>query len=339
MSVKPVISISMGDYNGIGPEVILNALKKIDRRRSRPLLIGFRKVFQYYQSKWNQPLTLVKIPKGDEIPSLANRSNDAIPVLEIEQSEDFQIEPGIPTAHTGTCSMEAVSTGVELCLQHQADALVTAPISKEAISMAGFRHPGHTEFLAERTETDHVQMILASDTLRVALATVHVPLSKVPKLINRERIRAELAALHLSMQKDFGVPEPRLALLGLNPHAGDGGVIGREEIEILRPELDAAKRSGIQADGPFAADGFFGSGQWRSYDAILAMYHDQGLIPFKTLSFGRGVNFTAGLPIIRTSPDHGTGFDIAGQGKAESTSFEAAYNLAVSMATRQHHEV
>ncbi|MEX0890399.1 MAG: 4-hydroxythreonine-4-phosphate dehydrogenase PdxA, partial [Balneolaceae bacterium] len=322
----------------IGPEVILKALKRIDRSRSRPILIGFQELFQFYQSKWKDPFQLLKIQQGDEIPSLVNRPDTSLPVLEIKHSEGLQIEPGIPTAHTGTCSMEAVSTGVDLCLQHQADALVTAPISKEAISMAGFRHPGHTEFLAERTGTDHVQMILTSDTLRVALATVHVPLSKVPKLINRQRIRTELAELHLSMQRDFGIPEPRLALLGLNPHAGDGGVIGREEIEILRPELDSANKRGIQADGPFAADGFFGSGQWRSYDAILAMYHDQGLIPFKTLSFGRGVNFTAGLPIIRTSPDHGTGFDIAGQGQAESTSFEAAYNLAVSMATRQHHE-
>ncbi|MEX2585765.1 MAG: 4-hydroxythreonine-4-phosphate dehydrogenase PdxA [Balneolaceae bacterium] len=338
MSAKPIIAISMGDYNGIGPEVILKALKRIDRSRSRPILIGFQELFQFYQSKWKDPFQLLKIQQGDEIPSLVNRPDTSLPVLEIKHSEGLQIEPGIPTAHTGTCSMEAVSTGVDLCLQHQADALVTAPISKEAISMAGFRHPGHTEFLAERTGTDHVQMILTSDTLRVALATVHVPLSKVPKLINRQRIRTELAELHLSMQRDFGIPEPRLALLGLNPHAGDGGVIGREEIEILRPELDSANKRGIQADGPFAADGFFGSGQWRSYDAILAMYHDQGLIPFKTLSFGRGVNFTAGLPIIRTSPDHGTGFDIAGQGQAESTSFEAAYNLAVSMATRQHHE-
>lgn len=338
MSAKPIIAISMGDYNGIGPEVILKALKRIDRNRSLPILIGFQELFQFYQSKWKNPFQLLKIQQGEEISSLANRTDAPLPVLEIRHSEGLQIEPGTPTAHTGTCSMEAVSTGVDLCLQHQADALVTAPISKEAISMAGFRHPGHTEFLAERTGTSHVQMILTSDTLRVALATVHVPLSEVPKLINRERIRTELAALHLSMQKDFGVPEPRLALLGLNPHAGDGGVIGREEIEVLRPEMDSVKKRDIQVDGPFAADGFFGSGQWRSYDAILAMYHDQGLIPFKTLSFGRGVNFTAGLPIIRTSPDHGTGFDIAGRGQAESTSFEAAYNLAVSMASRQQHE-
>lgn len=338
MPAKPVIAISMGDYNGIGPEVILKALKRIDRSQSRPVLIGFQELFQFYQSKWKDPFQLLKIQHGDEIPSLANRPDTSLPVLEIRPSEGLQIEPGIPTAHTGTCSMEAVSTGVDLCLQHQADALVTAPISKEAISMAGFRHPGHTEFLAERTGTGHVQMILTSDTLRVALATVHVPLSEVPKLINRERIRTELEALHLSMQNDFGVPEPRLALLGLNPHAGDGGVIGHEEIEILRPELESAQKRGVQVEGPFAADGFFGSGQWRSYDAILAMYHDQGLIPFKTLSFGRGVNFTAGLPIIRTSPDHGTGFDIAGCGQAESTSFESAYNLAVSMATRQQHE-
>ncbi|MDX1642381.1 MAG: 4-hydroxythreonine-4-phosphate dehydrogenase PdxA, partial [Balneolaceae bacterium] len=204
--------------------------------------------------------------------------------------------------------------------------------SKEAIHMAGYDVPGHTEFLAEKTGTKEVVMVLASDDLRVALATIHIPLKDVKKSLQKDKLQRYLRILYRSLNVDFGIEKPKIGVLGLNPHAGDGGVIGNEEIELITPALQELSEEGILVDGPFAADGYFGSQLYKIYDATLAMYHDQGLIPFKALTFGTGVNFTAGLPIIRTSPDHGTAFNIAGENIADEQSFQSAYQMAVMMA-------
>ena len=312
----------MGDYNGIGPEVILKTLSNYSAENVAPLVLGHENVLRHYNNSGDHH-TVTK--PEDALPGKVN-------VMNCVKESQVEITPGKINKQAGACSMESVAMGIELCLSGKADALVTAPISKEAIQKAGYDVPGHTEFLAEKTETEDFMMILANKNLRVGLATIHVPLSAVPSLITQKSLVRHLSILDRSLKRDFGRSSPKIAVFGLNPHAGDGGVIGTEEIDIIKPAVIHAQHNGIEADGPFAADGFFGNRMQNRYDAILAMYHDQGLIPFKALTFGTGVNFTAGLPIIRTSPDHGTAFDIAGQNKADHRSFESAFLLAVQMA-------
>jgi 4-hydroxythreonine-4-phosphate dehydrogenase len=209
--------------------------------------------------------------------------------------------------------------------------MVTLPISKEAINLTDYKIPGHTEFLATKTNTASVLMMLVNGDLRVALTTVHIPISDVAHTITKKLIIEKATILNNSLKSDFSISNPKIAVLGLNPHAGDGGVIGKEEIEIIQPAIKELQEQGVLASGPYPADGFFGQKRHLQYDAILAMYHDQGLAPFKLISFGKGVNFTAGLPIIRTSPDHGTAFDIANKGVADPSSFLQAYQLAVEL--------
>lgn len=323
--MMPIIAISMGDPNGIGPEVTLKSLKSTDLIRSIPVWIGHQNVLEYYAKECNIDLPIR--------PLRENVKPEPRHVYYFELSEkDFQLEPGSITKEAGEASMQAVQKGIDLCLSGSADALVTAPISKEAIHKAEYKVPGHTEFLAEKTDTDEVVMVLASEDLRVALATVHIPLKAVVDSLQKEKIQRYLRILYKSLEKDFGIHKPKIGVLGLNPHAGDGGVIGNEEIKLITPALDELSDEEILVDGPFAADGYFGSQLYKVYDATFAMYHDQGLIPFKALTFGTGVNFTAGLPIIRTSPDHGTAFNIAGKNLADERSFTAAYEMAVKMA-------
>ena len=327
--MKPIIAISMGDYNGIGPEIILKSLKKEDLTQSVPIIIGSYSVINTYSRLLN--INLPVKPISD--------FNDAeigtVYFYDISPGFDLPVNPGKITEEAGGIAMEAVDFGVKCCMEKKCHALVTAPISKEAISLAGYTVPGHTEFLAEKTSAKKYMMILASDVMRVGLATIHIPLKDVAGSINRESLTEQIYMLNDSLIRDFSIKEAKIAVLGLNPHAGDGGVLGREEIEIIEPVVKRLSQNGIKADGPFAADGFYGSGLYEKYDGILAMYHDQGLIPFKTLSFGRGVNFTAGLPIIRTSPDHGTAFNIAGKNQADEQSFSQAYKLAVDMAVKR----
>ena len=212
--------------------------------------------------------------------------------------------------------------------------MTTCPISKEVIARAGFAFPGHTEFIAEQTGADEVLMMMVSGGLRVGLVTAHIPLSEVASAITRETVGRTIRMMAASLRGDYGIETPRIAVLGLNPHAGDGGVLGPEEREIIKPAMDSLSHL-AELTGPYPADGFFGSGKWKEVDGIVAMYHDQGLAPFKALSFGRGVNMSAGLPIVRTSPDHGTGFDIAGSGRAEASSLKAALVLAAEIAKRR----
>lgn len=330
--MKPRIAITMGDPNGIGPEVTLKALLQDERPDIHPLLIGDPALFESTIDHLNLSARILAVQSWMDADLSA--ASPEIPVLPIQETSGSWTA-GEATPASGAASMSAVGMAIDLCMQKEADAMVTAPISKEAISMAGLPWPGHTEFLAHRTGTKRVQMILCTDQLRVALATIHIPLCDVAAAITAEEITAQLNRFHTALNQDFGIDDPTIAVLGLNPHAGDGGVIGREEIDILDPVLKEARNRGMSVTGPHPADGFFGSGQWRQVDGILAMYHDQGLIPFKTLSFGKGVNFTAGLPIIRTSPDHGTGYSIAGQGVASPDSMKAAIRMARTLAIKR----
>lgn len=322
----PVIAISMGDPNGIGPEVALKFLNQSNLSNSIPVLIGSGNVLEYYSEICDIHLPLRTFTEEDLL------ENGNVYLVDLNNDVNFELSPGKISAQAGEISMRAVQKGIELCMTDQTDALVTAPISKEAIHNAGYDVPGHTEFLAEKTGTEEVVMMLASENLRVALATIHIPLKDVAKSIKKESLQSYLKILHESLKTDFGLYEPKIGVLGLNPHAGDGGVIGKEETELILPAIDVLSTEGLNVFGPFAADGYFGNEMYEQFDATFAMYHDQGLIPFKTLTFGEGVNFTAGLPIIRTSPDHGTAFDIAGKNIADEQSFQSAYKMAVMLA-------
>lgn len=320
------IAISMGDYNGIGPEIIIKTLSRLITARATPVVIGHRSVFEYYSTTFNYPLpSYATITQPDEI------QDGIVNFVNLESSNNITPEPGELTEHAGRVAMEAVETGIDWGIQKHTHALVTAPISKEAVNKAGYHIPGHTEFLAEKTDTNEYIMMLVNDELRVGLVTIHIPVAKVAAEITTDNVFKNLRIINRTLKNDFNIPEPRIAVLGLNPHAGDGGIIGMEEIEIITPAIEKAKANSIIAEGPFPADGFFGMRKYMEYDSVLAMYHDQGLVPFKTLSFGGGVNVTGGLPIIRTSPDHGTAFDIAGHNVANPSSFQEAATLAVKL--------
>lgn len=325
----PRIGISIGDFNGIGPEIILKSLSLINLEESTPVILAPSSILDFYAKMYKLRVELNICPFLDEI------EDGSINLLNLP-SEHFEVQPGVQTEQSGLTSMQSIELGIELASHEITQALVTAPISKEAVNKAGYEIPGHTEFLAEKTKTKEVLMMLVNNNLRVALVTAHVPISKVSTLITEELILAKLDILNQSLISDFGIESPKIAVFGLNPHAGDGGVIGDEEINVLSPTLKKAASKGIQVEGLFPADGFFGQKLHKNYDAILAMYHDQGLVPFKLLSFGDGVNFTAGLPIIRTSPDHGTAFNIAGEGIADPSSFLKAYELAVLLAKKRY---
>lgn len=323
--MKPIIGISIGDFNGIGPEIILKGLSQIDLVKSVPLILAPKSILEFYAKELKLAIHINRCEFLDEIDS------DHINLLDIP-ADSLEITPGKQSKSSGLLAMQSIELGIELALNEITHAIVTAPISKEAVNLAGYNIPGHTEFLAEKTNTDDVLMMLVNEGLRVALVTAHIPISSISKSITEQLILSKLKLLTESLVRDFNIESPKIAVFGLNPHAGDGGVIGTEERDVIQPALEKANKLGIMVQGPFPADGFFGQRLDKEYDAILAMYHDQGLAPFKLLSFGKGVNFTAGLPIIRTSPDHGTAFNIAGKGLASPSSFIQAYELAVQLA-------
>ena len=327
------VAISSGDFNGIGPEVILKTLQSIPLKGITPVILSDLKVVNYYAQTLNLDLHL---HKADDI---NNTQQETINILECYGDENPDIQPGAFTKQSGKCAMLAVEKAVELCNNGTVDAMVTAPISKEAVNLAGYKIPGHTEFLAEHTNTDDFMMMLVHEGLRVGLATVHIPVSQVPASLDEAVVGKYISIMSKTLTRDFNISQPRIAVLGLNPHAGDGGIIGTDEIDFIIPAIEKAKRDGLSVSGPFPADGFFGNRKYEQFDGVLAMYHDQGLIPFKTIAFGGGVNFTGGLPIIRTSPDHGTAFDIAGQNKADPSSFNEAFELAVELAKNRKSKV
>ncbi len=317
---KPKVAITLGDANGIGPEVTLKSLADEALLCSvDPVIVGSEAVLEAHAYE----IANCKL-------QVANLS-----ILEVGGGTAPAVQFGKTTKAAGALAVRAIEKAVDLCLEGAVEAMVTAPISKEAVRRAGFAYPGHTEFIAARTGSDSHMMLMVSEVLRVGLVSAHVPLRDAHAAVTQARMLEKLRILTVSLRRDFGIDAPRIAVLGLNPHAGDGGVIGREEIEIIAPALEAARAEGLPAEGPFPADGFFGARRHEHFDAVLATYHDQGLVPFKTLSFGRGVNFTAGLPIVRTSPDHGTAFDLAGQDRADAGSMKAALRLACTVARRR----
>lgn len=329
---RPRLAISLGDPNGIGPEVTLKALR--DARLLKyvePVLVGSAHVLKIHAKRLDARDVRFHIVREipDEIPE------GSLTVLDIAKGEKPWVHFGEIKEEAGRLAMQAVEVATDLCKAGQVDGMVTAPISKEAIALAGYTSPGHTEFIAGRCDTQAYTMMMVSGTFRVGLVTTHIPIAEIPQRVTSDAIREKLRILDESLRRDFGIGRPRIAVLGLNPHAGDGGVMGREEIEVIAPSIQAACDAGHLVFGPFAADGFFAMGGHRTYDAVLAMYHDQGLIPFKFAAFDTGVNFTAGLPLVRTSPDHGTAFDIAGQGKAAEASMRSALYAAIDIARRR----
>lgn len=327
------VGISCGDLNGIGLEVVLKCFE--DTRmlaEVTPVLYCSAKALSHHR----------KALKLDEVQF--NRVNDAREAVPRKFNlvnlweEDVEIELGKASGSLASYAIKSLEAAAQDLASGKVDVLVTAPIDKNSMQQAGFAHPGHTEYLQQMAGSEsEVLMLLIGEGLRVGTVTGHIPLKDVATAITTERIVAKARLLHHSLQRDLGVPTPRIAILGLNPHAGDGGTLGSEDKERIAPAVRKLNDEGIQAMGPYPADGFFGNGSYKHFDGVLAMYHDQGLAPFKALSFGHGVNFTAGLPIVRTSPDHGTGLGIAGQGVADEGSFRAAVWLACDIhANREH---
>ncbi|WP_295729024.1 4-hydroxythreonine-4-phosphate dehydrogenase PdxA [uncultured Muribaculum sp.] len=325
MDKKIKVGITHGDPNGIGYEVILKTLSNPGiAELCTPVIYGSAKIVGYYR-------------KGMELPQMqVNTIQNAAQAKEGEANiinvvgEDFKIEPGTPSKTAGEAAFAALERAVADLRSGDIDVLVTAPINKDTIQSDTFHFPGHTEYLESSLgDGNEALMILANDRIRIALVTTHLPIAKVAEAITREAVLAKLRIFNRSLMRDFNIGHPRIAVLSLNPHAGDGGLLGNEEAEIISPAIEDASKEKILAFGPYAADGFFGTEAYRKFDGVLAMYHDQGLAPFKTIAMDSGVNFTAGLPYVRTSPDHGTGFDIAGQGVASEESFRQAIYMAI----------
>jgi 4-hydroxythreonine-4-phosphate dehydrogenase len=324
MSEKVKIGISIGDVNGIGLEIIIKTL--IDHRvydYCTPVVYGHTKVASFYRrtieaNEFN--FNVIAHPSQAQ-----HKRANMINCWE----EDVRIEPGVINKEAGKFALMSLQRATNDLIEGHIDALVTAPINKDTIQSEEFHFPGHTEYLQERAGAPDSLMFLVSDTLRVGVVTGHIPVADVARSITVEKILSKLRMMNASLRNDFWIRKPKIAVLGLNPHAGDNGVIGNEELTTIIPAIEEARANDILAMGPYSADGFFASGTYLQFDAVLAMYHDQGLIPFKQVAFESGVNFTAGLNIIRTSPDHGTAYDIAGKNKASEVSFREALFTAI----------
>ncbi|MDT3402924.1 4-hydroxythreonine-4-phosphate dehydrogenase PdxA [Mucilaginibacter terrae] len=330
MSEKLKIGISVGDVNGIGLEIIIKTLA--DTRifdYCTPIVYGHTKVASFHRRT-----VQVHDLNFNVIDSAANAHHKKANLINCWE-EDVKIELGSVTEAGGKYAFKSLQRATDDLLAGNIDALVTAPINKDNIQNEEFTFPGHTEYLQERDGAGEVLMFLVSETLRVGVVTGHIPVSQVAQSITTEKILAKLKLMNSSLKQDFWVRKPRIAVLGLNPHAGDNGLIGQEEKEIIIPALEEARANDILAFGPYPADGFFANGAYMQFDAVLAMYHDQGLIPFKQIAFESGVNFTAGLSFVRTSPDHGTAYDIAGKNKASEVSFREALFEAIHIVRRR----
>lgn len=323
---KPTIAITIGDVNSIAPEVIIKALED-DRilKLMTPVVYGSGKILSYYRKALNiRDFNYFQIKKLEEL------SDKKLNVLNLWE-ETVSITMGQSSEEAGKYAFLSIKSAVEDAIAGKVDAVVTAPINKNNIQSDDFRFAGHTEYLTQMAGVKDSLMLLVDGDLRVGVVTGHIPIQQVSEKVTRETIESKLDILEKSLKQDFGIKKPRIAVLGLNPHAGDGGVIGNEEEEIIKPLIEKRKEKGKLIFGPFPADGFFGSHQYKKFDAVLAMYHDQGLIPFKSLAFSNGVNYTAGLPFVRTSPDHGTAYDLAGKGVADEASMRQALFLAIDI--------
>jgi len=330
---KPVIGISVGDLNGIGTELIIKTFS--DHRLLElctPVIFASNKLINFYRKAI--PEIAFNYQNTKDLTRIAHKQINIYNCWE----EEIAIVPGQLTEIGGSYAIKSLTMAVEALREKKIQGLVTAPIHKKNIQSADFNYTGHTPYLKEAFNASDVLMLMVSENFRVGLVTEHVPVKDIAKYITRETILSKLNILRDSLVKDFGIDKPRIAVLGLNPHAGDEGLIGKEEEEIIKPAIKDAKHS-MLVFGPYSADAFFARNYQSKFDAVLAMYHDQGLIPFKSLAFGEGVNYTAGLPMVRTSPDHGTAFDIAGKNKADNASFLAAiYSCIDIIRSRQEYE-
>ncbi|CAM3647587.1 putative 4-hydroxythreonine-4-phosphate dehydrogenase [Flavobacterium saliperosum S13] len=319
-----IVGISIGDLNGVGSEVILKTFE--DTRMLElctPVIFGNVKILSFLKKTLNLEASLHGIDKLDQM--VFGKIN----VLNVWR-EGVNLEFGVNDETVGKYAIKSFVAATKALKEGLVDVLVTAPINKYNIQSEEFHFPGHTDYLNQELEGNAL-MLMVQDTLRVGLLTDHVPVNEVSKHLTEALIRTKLETINRTLIQDFGITKPKIAVLGLNPHCGDHGVIGKEDDEVIKPALKKLFEEGVMVFGPFSADSFFGSGQYEKYDAVIAAYHDQGLIPFKTLSFGKGVNYTAGLDKIRTSPDHGTAYEIAGKGQADYNSFKEAVYLALDV--------
>lgn len=328
------VGITHGDINGIGYEVILKMLE--DNRileLCTPIVYGSAKIAAFYRKLLDMPnVPFNQIESAEDAKDGANNIINVVP-------EDVKVDPGQSTPVAGLAAFASLERAVADLRDGLIDVLVTSPINKHNIQSENFTFPGHTEYLeACIGDGNKALMVLFNDTMRVALVTTHLPISKVSQEITKEAILSKLHIFNRSLMRDFGIDAPRIAVLSLNPHAGEEGLLGTEEQEIIIPAIEEAKAKKILAFGPYAADGFFGAGRFIRFDGILAMYHDQGLAPFKALSMDKGVNYTAGLPYVRTSPDHGTGYDITGRGEASPDSMREALYAAIDIYRNRRRE-
>jgi 4-hydroxythreonine-4-phosphate dehydrogenase len=330
VTAKPIIGITLGDVNGVGAELIIKTLS--DSRLLEfmtPVVFGSNKVLNFYRK--SIPDTNLNI---SNLKDLSRISPKQVNVLNLWDDE-INVTPGTVNETGGKYAVTSLKAAVQALREKQIHALVTAPFHKKNVQHPDFNFTGHTPYLKEAFNVTDVLMLMVAENMRVGLVTEHVPISEVAQHITKERIQGKLRILRESLKKDFGIDHPRIAVLGLNPHAGDEGLIGNEEDAVIRPAVIEARKNDMLVFGPYSADAFFAHGNHERFDAVLAMYHDQGLIPFKSLAKGEGVNYTAGLGAIRTSPDHGTAMDIAGKNKADEGSFREAIFVALDIINKR----
>ncbi|MEO5783766.1 MAG: 4-hydroxythreonine-4-phosphate dehydrogenase PdxA [Ginsengibacter sp.] len=332
---KPVIGFTCGDVNGIGTELIIKTLS--DNRILEictPVVFASNKVINFYRK--SVPEIVFNFMNIKELSRVNHKQVNIFNCWE----EEVAITPGVMNETGGKYAIKSLVAGAQALKEGKIHGLVTAPIHKKNIQSEEFNHTGHTPFLKNLFSVKDVLMLLTADNLKVGLVTEHVPVKDIAQYITRENITSKLQIMYASLQQDFGIDRPKIAVLGLNPHGGDEGLIGKEEEEIIKPAVKDAKQKNVLVMGPFSADAFFARAQYEKFDAVLAMYHDQGLIPFKSLSIGEGVNYTAGISGVRTSPDHGTAFDIAGKNQADEGSFRAAIFTGIDVInSRKTYEV
>ncbi len=330
---RPVIGITMGDPVGIGPEIIVSALDDpFVYTVCRPLVLGDKNVM----TKAIELKSVSMAIHTPDTPAGGKYGHGTMDLVPLSCLDAGALSPGHPTSKTGTAMIDYITTGVDLAMDQTLQAIVTCPITKTAMKLARSKFHGHTELIADRTRTPRVAMMLAGDRLRVVLVTIHIPLCEVSARLTPTEILATITLTSETLKTRFGIPEPRIAVAGLNPHAGEDGMFGNEEQTLITPAVEQAKAQGIAVSGPFPPDTVFFNAANGKFDAVVCMYHDQGLIPFKMIHFSDGVNTTLGLPIIRTSVDHGTAYDIAWKGVANPSSLVAAIKMAaLQAATRQ----
>ncbi len=321
---KVVVGISIGDLNGIGPEIIIKTYE--DSRSlelNTPVIFASGKIMQFFKNHFKSKINFLNIDSAEKV------VHGKVNVVNVWK-EPVKIEFGKEDKKIGDYAIKSLEAATKALKEGKIDVLVTAPINKHNIQSDKFNFPGHTNYLAKALNGNSL-MFMVSNTLRIGLLTDHVPLKDAVNHITEELITEKINTITKSLKQDFGINKPKIAVLAINPHAGDNGVIGNEDDEVLRPTIEKVKATGILVYGPYSADSFFGSNNYKSFDAIIASYHDQGLIPFKTIAFGQGVNYTAGLDKVRTSPDHGTAYEIAGKGLADESSFKQAIYAAIKI--------